>query len=208
MDRNFKVCARKPGILFSLARSNKLQGTFADGHLTDALINIANDSNTDKRVKKKLILVLASWRDQFGSDPSMALVAGLYKQCRGGGNLGRIDQDVTDMWGSQPTPGEKKRVDKEEKRKKEKQERAMTAQDRSKKKRAPFEFEKVSLQIAFCNCVLIHPSKEKPKILASIVDGSQASSNLVNAITVSILLDFCNLFVIICLIPIVGEQSK
>jgi hypothetical protein len=30
--------------------------------------------------------------------------------------------------------------------------------------------------------------KERPKILASIVDGSQASSNLVNAIRVSILL--------------------
>jgi len=161
--RNFKVCARKPGIFLSLARSNKPQGTFADGHLTDALVNMANDSNTDKRVQKKLILVLVSWRDQFSSDPSMALVAGLYKQC---GNLKRIDQDVTDMWGSRPTPGEKKRVDKEEKRKKEQQEKAVIVQDKSKKKRVPFEFE-----------------KEKPKILASIVDGSQASSNLVNAIT-------------------------
>ena len=36
-------------------------------------------------------------------------------------------------------------------------------------------------------------------MLASIVDGSQASSNLVNAITVSILLDFFFLLVIIYL---------
>jgi hypothetical protein len=44
--------------------------------------------------------------------------------------------------------------------------------------------------------------KERPKVLASIVDGSQASSNLVNAITVSILLNFFLLFllVIICLL--------
>jgi len=49
-------------------------------------------------------------------------------------------------------------------RKKGRQEKAAKAQERQKK-RTPFEFE-----------------KERPKILASIVDGSQASSNLVNAI--------------------------
>ncbi|KAF8807793.1 hypothetical protein BYT27DRAFT_7189886 [Phlegmacium glaucopus] len=139
----------------------KFQSTFADGQLTDALKNIANDPNADKRVKKKLILVLGSWRDQFSSDPSMALVAGLYKQCRVDGR--RIGQQ--EVSGSTTTPEEKRRIEKEEMRKKEQQQKAEKAQDRQRKKRAPFEFE-----------------KEKPKVLASIVDGSQASSNLVNAI--------------------------
>jgi LAS seventeen-binding protein 5 len=105
-------------------RTSIFKGTFADEHLTDALRNIANDPHADKRVRKKLILVLGSWHNQFSSDPSMTLVAGLF----------------------------------------------------------------------------IHLFKEnKPKVLASIVDGSQASSNLVDAITVRTLLNFWNLLVIICL---------
>jgi len=64
------------------------------------------------------------------------------------------------------TPEETRRIEKEEMRKREKQEKAAKVQDRQKKKRISFDFE-----------------KERPKILASIVDGSQASSNLVNAIT-------------------------
>jgi len=141
----------------------KFQSTFADGHLTDAFKNIAIDPNADKRVKKKLILVLASWRDQFSSDPSMTLVAGLYKQCRGEGRR-MSQQELSDTIGLQLTSEETRRIEKEEMRKKGKQEKAAKAQERQKK-RIPFEFE-----------------KERPKILASIVDGSQASSNLVNAI--------------------------
>ncbi|KAF8913074.1 hypothetical protein CPB84DRAFT_1820537 [Gymnopilus junonius] len=73
--------------------------TFADGHMTDALKLLANDPSADKRVKRKLTLVLGSWRDQYK---------------------------------------------------------------------------------------VIHPCRpllDKPKVLASIVEASQASSNLVNAIT-------------------------
>jgi len=141
----------------------KFQSTFADGHLTDAFKNIATDPNADKRVKKKLILVLASWRDQFSSDPSMTLVAGLYKQCRGDGNR-MTQQGLTDTIGLPLIAEDTRRIEKEVMRKKVKQEKAVKAQERQKK-RTPFEFE-----------------KERPKILASIVDGSQASSNLVNAI--------------------------
>jgi LAS seventeen-binding protein 5 len=123
-----------------LCQSNKgtftFKGTFADGHLTDALRNIASDPNADKRVKKKLILVLGSWHNQFSSDPSMTLVAGLYKQCRVvDKRIGQ--QEVAEM------PEERRRVEKEEMRKKEQQEKAAKAQDKQKKKRTPFEFEMV-----------------------------------------------------------------
>jgi hypothetical protein len=126
---------------------NNITGTFADGHLTDAFKYIALDPNADKRVKKKLILVLASWRDQFSSDPSMTLVAGLYKQCRGDGRrLGQ--QELADTIGLTLTPEETRRIEKDEMRKKEKQEKATKAQERQKKKRTPFEFEKVFFVIS------------------------------------------------------------
>ena len=112
------------------------------------------DPNADKRVKKKLIIVLASWRDQFSSDPSMALVAGLYKQCRGDGR--RIgQQELAETIGLTLTPEETRQIEKEEMRKKEKQEKAAKAQDKQKKKRIPFEFEKVFFVKQFCNRRLI-----------------------------------------------------
>ena len=126
----------------SLPDPNKKHiGTFADGHLTDAFKNIAIDPNADARVKKKLILVLASWRDQFSSDPSMTLVAGLYKQCRGEGRrMGQ--QELADTMGLALTSEETRRIEKEEMKKKVKKEKAVKAQERQKK-RTPFEFEKV-----------------------------------------------------------------
>jgi len=71
----------------------------------------------------------------------MALVAGLYKQCRvDGKRIGQ--QELPDTMGSTTTPEEKRRIEKEEMRKKEQHQRAAKAQDRQKK-RVPFEFEKV-----------------------------------------------------------------
>lgn len=43
---------------------------------------MASDPALDPKVKKKLVAVLAAWQAQFKDDPSMSLVAGLYKQCR------------------------------------------------------------------------------------------------------------------------------
>ncbi|RDB29003.1 Protein lsb5 [Hypsizygus marmoreus] len=157
----------------------KFQTTFADGQLTDALKNISADSTADKRVRKKLLLVLASWRDQFKSDPSMSLIAGLYSQCsREGRRLSQ--QEVSHLIGL-PTVEDKKRAEKEEAKKTAKREKE-EAKERARKeaeerrqkernaasrsRRAPFNFE-----------------KDKPKVLASIVDASQATSNLHNAIT-------------------------
>lgn len=131
----------KPPAFKSSRCPTKTTGTFADGHLTDAFKNIAIDPNADKRVKKKLILVLASWRDQFSSDPSMTLVAGLYKQCRGEGK-GMSQQELSDTIGLPLTSEETRRIEKEEMRKKGKQEKAAKAQERQRK-RIPFEFEKV-----------------------------------------------------------------
>lgn len=160
----------------------RFQATFADSQLTDALKNLASDPSTDKKVYKKLLLVLGSWRDQFKGDPSMTLVAGLYKQCRGEGRR-LSQQEVAHMVGISPTAEDKKKTEREqkeeakrkakqekqenEKRRREEEERRRKERtEGNKPKRALFPFE-----------------KEKPKVLTSIADASHASSNLVNAIT-------------------------
>ncbi|KAF5384868.1 hypothetical protein D9615_001333 [Tricholomella constricta] len=150
--------------------------SFADGQLTDALKNMSADSNVDRRVRKKLMLVLASWRDQFKSEPSMALIAGLHKQCSREGRR-QSHQEVAHLIGlpvedkKKEEKEEAKRMAKKEKeqakaRKEEEERQQRLRQGGSQSQRTPFVFE-----------------KDKPKVLASIVEASQASSNLVNAIT-------------------------
>ncbi|KAJ6575345.1 hypothetical protein B0H19DRAFT_1128244 [Mycena capillaripes] len=152
---------------------HKFQTTFADGQLTEALKNLANDSNTDKKVKKKLLLVMASWQDQFKTDPSMTIVAGLYKQVRHDRNertqqlevLGLPDTEALEREAKKKAKQERERA-KEKERLEEAERRRMEKERKNRPKRAPFDFE-----------------REKPLVLGSIVEASQASSNLVNAIT-------------------------
>lgn len=157
--------------------------------MTDALKNLSNDSGADKRVKKKLLIVLGSWREQYKDDPSMANVAGLYKHCRGEGR--RIDQqEMSNLMGLNLSEEEKKRIEKQEAKKQAKLEKAQRRkkeeEDRHNKKRVPFDFEKVnSAVVVQSEKKPDYHSQEKPKVLSSIVVASQASSNLVNAITVS-----------------------
>jgi hypothetical protein len=111
--------------------------------MTDALKGLSNDSSADKRVKKKLLIVLGSWREQYKDDPSMSNVAGLYKHCRGEGR--RISQqEMANLAGLNLNEEEKRRTEKQEAKKKAKLERAKKEEDRHNKKRAPFDFEKVN----------------------------------------------------------------
>ncbi|KII94112.1 hypothetical protein PLICRDRAFT_36348 [Plicaturopsis crispa FD-325 SS-3] len=159
---------------------HKFQTTFADGQLTDALKTLAQDPGTDHKVKKKLIAVLASWNNQFKNDPSMTLVAGLYKQCRPADRRS-VPPDLS-LFAPDPETV-RRQLEKEEAKKKAKaekeeaKERARREEEEARKRRerekrnkgktrAPFDFE-----------------KEKPNVLSSIANASQASSNLVNAIT-------------------------
>ncbi|KAJ7631181.1 hypothetical protein FB45DRAFT_559037 [Roridomyces roridus] len=151
---------------------HKFQTTFADGQLTDALKHLANDSFTDKKVKKKLLLVLASWHDQFKSDPSMSIVAGLYKQpkptqhSQNLNTMGLPDPEALDREAKRKAAKLEKEQAKEKERLAELERRRLEKERKNRPKRAPFDFE-----------------KERPMVLASILEASQASSNLVNAIT-------------------------
>ncbi|KAH8099290.1 hypothetical protein BXZ70DRAFT_290826 [Cristinia sonorae] len=168
----------------------KFQSSFADSQLTDAIKSLAQESATDPKVKKKLLAVLASWHSQFKDDPSMSFVANLYKQCKPADtatrmrleanvlNTGGLDYDGEYIERKRREEREKREKKEEEKRKLKEAKEAEKAKLRqeeearrrkatqSKSKRKPFNFE-----------------QEKPQILTSIASASQASSNLVNAIT-------------------------
>ena len=112
---------------------------------------IGADVTVNKRVKKKLVLVLSSWKEQYASEPSMALVAGLYKQCR---VAEKREQNLYDLVGlnhEEEKRAVRKQEEKEERRKakeaakeKARKEEEERRRNKNKTKRVPFNFERVS----------------------------------------------------------------
>jgi hypothetical protein len=123
--------------------------TFADVQLTDVIKNLGTDPSTDPKVKRKLMSVLASWNNQFKSDPSMALVAGLFQQCCVGEST--IDMRLLDSMGLVDLSNVKKKQEKEQ-AKKAKREKELAMKELRKRKMEgaadhrgpPFDFEKVT----------------------------------------------------------------
>nr|VWO96720.1 Vacuolar protein sorting-associated protein 27 [Ganoderma boninense] len=163
----------------------KIQSSFNDHMLLDAIKHLAADPATDHKVKKKLVSVLVGWRRQFADDPSMQYVAKLYDQCKlaqadrvsadkramDGVNVGMgLDADFMEKKRKEEAARKKKEEEKrqakedKERRKREEEERRRNGA-RAKTKRKPFNFE------------------QKPQILTAIANASQAASNLVNAMT-------------------------
>lgn len=106
---------------------------------------------TDKKVKKKLVLVLASWQEQYKTQPSLANLAGLYKQVR----HDREDRsqtlhtmalpDVEAMEREARRKAKQEREQAKEKQRLEEAERRRKEKERKNRpKRAPFDFEKVA----------------------------------------------------------------
>ncbi|CAE6449917.1 unnamed protein product [Rhizoctonia solani] len=164
----------------------KFQSTFANDQLVDRIKLMSQDPMTDEHVKRKLMSVLASWHRQFKDDPKMHTVSNLYIQC-GGGKKPVPSQTPTSPRPHAETLYEqhqrkaeeeararaerkmKEREAKEEEKRKLKEEK-LAAKERERKARSqparrPFVYE-----------------AEKPKILQTIAEASQASTNLVNAV--------------------------
>ncbi|KAF5388507.1 hypothetical protein D9757_004606 [Collybiopsis confluens] len=149
--------------------NDKFKTSFADGQFTEALRQIASDRTADKRVQKKLKLVLMSWHEHFKGDPSMRSVSELYVMCKDVNSSvlpDFIEVEASRRRAEKEEAKRKTKQEKEEMRKKEEEERLNQKQNKNRSRRAAFNFE-----------------QEKPKVLGSIVEASQASSNLVNAIT-------------------------
>ncbi|TCD68095.1 putative actin patch assembly and actin polymerization protein [Steccherinum ochraceum] len=149
---------------------HKFQTSFANAQLTDAIKSLVHEPTSDPKVKKKTLAVLLSWHRQFKDDPSMSLVANLYQQCKPAESRPRVEQysergmDHVDYLEKKRQEEREKREKKEEEKRKAKEakeaEKARTRREEEEKRR------KASTQ---------SKTKRKP--------ASQASNNLVNAIT-------------------------
>lgn len=121
--------------------------SFADGQLTDALRQLAGDRTADKRVQKKLKLVLISWHEQFQTDPSMRSVSDLYLMVKdiqpAKPAIDPMDVEASRRRAEKDEAKRKAKLEKAEARRKEEEERLKQKQMKNKPKRAPFNFEQV-----------------------------------------------------------------
>ncbi|KAI0308191.1 hypothetical protein B0F90DRAFT_1621443 [Multifurca ochricompacta] len=154
--------------------SRKFQSTFADGQLTDALKNLATDSSTDPKVKKKVLAVLASWSRQFKDDRSAAGIASLYRQVKPAEPPRRSEVDREAM-AEREREAEQKRREKDDAKRKAKEERFKIEEEARRQKAASKIASNARKQFDF--------EREKPQVLTSIANASSAANNLVNAIT-------------------------
>lgn len=142
--------------------------------MIDAIKHLVTDPTTDPKVKRKLISVLGAWHQQFQGDPKMSSVSNLYKS---------VPHAVTGK-GPQLTGGEteyEKRRREEREAKEEAKRKAKQAKEDKRKKE-----EEARLRQARKNRPPFNFEKEKPQILQTIAEASQAANNLVNALTVSL----------------------
>ena len=156
--------------------------TFADEQLTDAIKHLAQDSTTDPKVKRKLVAVLTAWHRQFEGDPKMSLVANLYRAIPAHRERPVSFQQNNEALEAEREAERRRREEKEAKEeakrkaKQLKQEEKQRRENEAKRKvedknrrRFPFDFE-----------------KERPQIFNAIAEASQATTNLINALTVSL----------------------
>lgn len=166
--------------------------SFANDRLTEVIRHLAADPTTHPDVKKKLLIVLASWKRQFQDDPKMKLVASLYDQCR---PHTRRSGDYGGAHSEEIAAREKEReLEREREREREREERetakrlreeAKSAKERAKKEEKE-ERERKLKEARRPKRRAFNLEQEKPQVLNCIATASQCSSNLVNALVVLI----------------------
>lgn len=152
--------------------SQRAIASFADSQLTDAIKMLASDGSTDPKVKKKLVAVLTAWYTQFKDDPSMTLVANLYKSC-GLGHTGghrptrssvQYDAEELRRLEEREREKEKEREEREAERRRKEDEKRKAKEEKEKRKREeegkrkaarsgkvqrkPFDFEQVRPRVS------------------------------------------------------------
>ncbi|KAF8349692.1 hypothetical protein F5887DRAFT_1069969 [Amanita rubescens] len=143
----------------------KFHAAFSDDQIVDAFKQLSSDPQTDTKVKKKLLLMLASWRNQYQNDPSMSMFAGLYGQCRGVSRMQSPPAEASTVSNDTSKEEKKKAKQKQERERRNKEAEEARRKKTAKAGRVPFNLE-----------------RERPNVLSTIAGTSQASSNLTNAI--------------------------
>ncbi|KAK4704651.1 LAS seventeen-binding protein 5, partial [Phenoliferia sp. Uapishka_3] len=143
---------------------------------------MAGDPTLDASVKAKIMSVLGSWYRQFKDDPKMQLVAGLYASC-GGGKKTVSRTAATEAYENQQARYEREAAERAERKARERNaaqekidhkfaEKLAAKEGRTKKKApGPTPTRKV-----------FNLQAEKPKIMASVGEGTQSAQNLINAL--------------------------
>ena len=93
------------------------------------------------KVKKKLLLMLLSWKNQYQNDPSMSMFAGLYRQCRGDNRMQSPPAEAPTVSNDTSKEEKKKAKQKQEQERRNKEEEAKR---KKTAKRVPFNLEKVT----------------------------------------------------------------
>ncbi|KAI6153778.1 hypothetical protein BKA82DRAFT_358585 [Pisolithus tinctorius] len=157
-----------------------------DHQLVDALKQLASDPYADSEVRRKLAKVLSGWSVQYKGEPFLSHIASVYAQYEDlhrpsqqqapGGNRTEVDKMLHNAWLSSDG-AEQKKKDKEAKEAKEEAKRKAKQEKAEAKRRAEEEArrskDRSRRRFDF--------DKEKPQIINSIANASQASSNLINA---------------------------
>lgn len=162
--------------------------------MTDAIKHLASDAGTDAKVRRKLVSMLMFWHKQFQGDASMTLVANLYKLVPSAQSHaaqprlvqpGLLEQESEyekrkreerEAKEEAKRKGKQAKIDERERMRKEEEAR-QKAKNSKGRTRAPFDFE-----------------KERPQVLNSIAETSQAANNLVNSLTVCLVSQFISDF--------------
>ncbi|KAF7784048.1 hypothetical protein Agabi119p4_213 [Agaricus bisporus var. burnettii] len=159
----------------------KMKLAFSDSQFLDVLSGILLDEYINKRVKKKLTVVLLAWQDQFKDDSEMAAFQRLYSQVKGKNH--RLSNDMMMNYVTeQKEKDAKKEKEKREAREARKREEAEERERIKKEKEMEKERSKKDGRKTETRKRLFDFEKDKPKVMNSIVEASQASSNLINAI--------------------------
>ncbi|KAF8594599.1 hypothetical protein BDV93DRAFT_481797 [Ceratobasidium sp. AG-I] len=165
----------------------KFQASFANDQLTERIKLMSQDPMTDEHVKRKLMAVLASWHRQFKDDPKMSTVSGLYAQCGGGKKA-----SVPNPRSSSPRPHaetlyeqHQRRAEEEARMREERKAKERAAKEEEKRKQREDKIAAKEKERKARNQPARKPfnyEQEKPKILNTVAEGTQAATNLVNAV--------------------------
>ena len=131
-------------VLFSNSEcSSSSTATFTDGQLTEALKYLASGSSADPLVKRKVLAVLASWHTQFKDDPSMKVVAGLFRECRAAErSVAETTQNLSSMGMYDTSEADKKKAEREARKAKKEEDRKRKERE-AQQSRPTFVFAKV-----------------------------------------------------------------
>jgi len=132
-------------LILPLARASP--ASFLDPQLADRIKLMSQDPLVDASVRRKLMRLLASWQNQYSSEPTMRHVAGLYAACGGGRKSdAQAKSEAAEAYRKRKEEEERERQVRSDRKAAERLQKEEDAK-RAKNKGAPrqkFDFQKVS----------------------------------------------------------------